>query len=199
MQIRLTKCWDEDEGDNYAHAKNHRTHSHDCGRCRDAVAAASMEFHTDHGHGTLRRRTVSPTKRLAFLAPLAAMFLSDLVLGLHRQLPIVYVTFAAIVCLGFLQRERKIGFGTLGVTLLGSVLFFVHDQLRRLGVRRHVSKNRSGLGRVLHCRHSRFSETRHWAICFTTAVLFGGPRTRGIQVRAPARIRHGETQCKVVS
>jgi hypothetical protein len=36
-------------------------------------------------------------KGLAFLVPLAAMFLSDLVLGLHSLIPVIYGSFALIV------------------------------------------------------------------------------------------------------
>src|SRR5437867_1888705 len=54
-------------------------------------------------------------KRLAFLVPLAAMFLSDLMLGLHRHLPVVYGSFALIACLGFLLRGRRTTLGTVGV------------------------------------------------------------------------------------
>ncbi|MEK6768780.1 MAG: DUF6580 family putative transport protein [Gemmatimonadota bacterium] len=46
-------------------------------------------------------------KRWAFVMPLAAMFLSDLVLGLHRLMPVVYGSFALIVCLGFWLRRRR--------------------------------------------------------------------------------------------
>jgi hypothetical protein len=64
-------------------------------------------------------------KRLAFLVPVAAMFLSDLVLGLHSLIPVIYGSFALIVCLGFWVRRnqniRRIG----GAALLGAILFFI--------------------------------------------------------------------------
>ncbi len=40
-------------------------------------------------------------KREAFIVPLAAMFLSDLILGLHFLIALIYGTFALIVGLGF--------------------------------------------------------------------------------------------------
>ncbi|MGQ0550658.1 MAG: DUF6580 family putative transport protein [Armatimonadota bacterium] len=64
-------------------------------------------------------------RRLAFLVPLSAMFLSDLVIGLHQLLPIIYACFALIVCLGFWVRPRKSVFRIAGATLAGSVLFFI--------------------------------------------------------------------------
>ena len=39
-------------------------------------------------------------KHLAFIIPLAALFLSDLVLGLHQWMIAVYVSFALVVVLG---------------------------------------------------------------------------------------------------
>ena len=38
-------------------------------------------------------------KRWAFVLPLAAMLLSDAVIGFHVQMPIVYGTFALVVCM----------------------------------------------------------------------------------------------------
>lgn len=73
-------------------------------------------------------------KRMAFLVPLAAMLVSDLAigwlsgdlsLGLHRLIPVVYGSFALIVCLGFLLRGRRKVVPIAGAALASSVLFFV--------------------------------------------------------------------------
>lgn len=73
-------------------------------------------------------------RRTAFLVPLLAMFLSDLAIGglsgslsvgLHRLIPVVYGSFALIVCLGFWLRGRRKPLPIAGATLAGSVLFFV--------------------------------------------------------------------------
>jgi len=95
------------------------------------------------------------------------------VLGLHRQLPIVYVTFAAIVCLGFLQRERKIGFGTLGVTLLGSVLFFVTTNFGVWAFDAMYPRTAAGLVECYTAAIPFFGNTALGDL-FYTAVLFGG-------------------------
>src|SRR6266446_6482968 len=48
-------------------------------------------------------------QRLAFLVPLAALFLSDLVLGFYRHMEVVYSSFALIVCIGlWLQQNRSV-------------------------------------------------------------------------------------------
>ena len=45
-------------------------------------------------------------KRFAFIVPLAAMLVSDAVIGFHSAMPVVYGCFAAAVCIGFLLRGR---------------------------------------------------------------------------------------------
>lgn len=74
------------------------------------------------------------SKRMAFLVPLAAMLLSDLAigllsgdlsLGLHRLIPVVYGSFALIICLGFWLRQRRKAVPIAGAAVASSVLFFV--------------------------------------------------------------------------
>ncbi|MEK6650476.1 MAG: DUF6580 family putative transport protein, partial [Bacteroidota bacterium] len=64
-------------------------------------------------------------RRFAFILPLAAMLISDLILGVHRIMPFVYVSFAAIAAVGLLLRSRRSVPVVAGATLGGSVLFFV--------------------------------------------------------------------------
>jgi hypothetical protein len=64
-------------------------------------------------------------KRLAFVVPLAAMFLSDLVLGFGLLTPFVYGSFVATVCLGFWLRNRRTPLTVAGTAVLGSLLFFL--------------------------------------------------------------------------
>jgi hypothetical protein len=63
-------------------------------------------------------------RRAALLVPLAALFLSDLSLGLHVLMPVVYGSFALNVLLGRWLRSRRTLVTTAAVTLLGSVQFF---------------------------------------------------------------------------
>jgi len=79
---------------------------------------------------------------LAFLVPLAAMFLSDLALGcavhlgvysgwmahtegLHKGSFVIYATFAAITAMGFVLRKNRALPLLAGTTLAGSVIFFL--------------------------------------------------------------------------
>src|SRR3990167_3038350 len=64
-------------------------------------------------------------KRWAFTLPLAAMLLSDAVIGFHGQMPVVYGTFALVVCMGFFLRERRTALKITGAALAASTLFFV--------------------------------------------------------------------------
>ncbi len=63
--------------------------------------------------------------RLAFLVPLAAMLLSDLVLGFHSGILVVYVCMAIAVVIG-MQLRGRIGAASVGLAALASaVVFFV--------------------------------------------------------------------------
>jgi hypothetical protein len=64
-------------------------------------------------------------KRLAFLVPLMALFLSDLVLAADPLMPVVYGTFALIVCLGFWLRRQRNAARVIGASIAGAVLFFI--------------------------------------------------------------------------
>jgi hypothetical protein len=70
-------------------------------------------------------------KAWAFVLPLVAMLLSDLLLelllgaGFHAQMPIVYLSFAAIVCLGFGVRGRRRALPIVSASLSASLLFFL--------------------------------------------------------------------------
>src|SRR5438128_8384087 len=64
-------------------------------------------------------------KRWAFILPIAALLLSDLALGLYRLMPVVYGSFALIVCLGFCLRRHRKAVPIAGAALTSSVLFFV--------------------------------------------------------------------------
>lgn len=64
-------------------------------------------------------------KYLAFVVPLAALFLSDVILGFYGMMPAVYISFILIVCIGFVLR-RNVNPGTVvAASLSGSVLFYL--------------------------------------------------------------------------
>ncbi len=112
-------------------------------------------------------------RRLAFLVPLSAMFLSDLVIGLHRLLPVVYACFALIVGLGFWVRPRK-SFGRIaGATLAGSVLFFAVTNFGVWAMGSLYPKTLDGLVAAYIAAIPFFRNTLLGDALFA-AVLFGG-------------------------
>jgi len=64
-------------------------------------------------------------KRVAFIVPFAALFLSDLVLGLHSSMVFVYAGFALTVAIGFLLKDKVSMTNTAFAMVLSSVLFFL--------------------------------------------------------------------------
>jgi hypothetical protein len=69
-------------------------------------------------------------KKYAFIIPVAAMLISDLIIGFHSQMIWVYGSFLVIVFLGFWLKSRNTGTAgkrvgyILGTTILSSILFF---------------------------------------------------------------------------
>ena len=68
-------------------------------------------------------------KKLAYAVPLIIMFVTDLIIGFHRIMIPVYVSFVIIVFIGTLIAERK-NFGTVAAgSLASSILFFLITNL----------------------------------------------------------------------
>jgi hypothetical protein len=68
--------------------------------------------------------TYFSNKKVAFIIPFAAMFLSDIVLGFHSTMWAVYLSFALIVMIGFLLKKGKRVSNILLASVASSVLFF---------------------------------------------------------------------------
>jgi len=64
-------------------------------------------------------------RRLAFIVPLAVMFLADLIIGLHPLIPVIYGCIALSVVLGFGLRAKVSVLRVAGYGVAGSLLFFV--------------------------------------------------------------------------
>jgi len=64
-------------------------------------------------------------KYLAFLIPLTAMFLSDLILGFHNNMVAVYLAFSITVVIGFMLRKNANAGNVLLTALGSSVVFFL--------------------------------------------------------------------------
>jgi hypothetical protein len=69
--------------------------------------------------------TYMDKKQYAFAIPIAAMFVSDIFIGLHANIPAVYLGFAIIVLVGMAIR-RRVNVGSVLMAALGSsVIFFL--------------------------------------------------------------------------
>ena len=64
-------------------------------------------------------------KYLAFAIPIAAMLLSDLLIGFHSSMAAVYIAFAITVTLGLFIRKRLKARTILAASLTSSVIFFL--------------------------------------------------------------------------
>lgn len=64
-------------------------------------------------------------KRAAVLVPLAALFLSDLFIGLHSLMWVVYGSFALAVGIGYWVRKNRSVARIAGGTLAGAILFYI--------------------------------------------------------------------------
>jgi hypothetical protein len=112
-------------------------------------------------------------KRLAFLVPMAALFLTDLVLGLYPHMEVVYGSFALVVCLGLLLRSRRTPLLIAGATLASSLLFFVITNFGVWAFGSLYPKTGAGLVTCYVAALPFFRNTLAGDALYT-AVLFGG-------------------------
>jgi hypothetical protein len=70
--------------------------------------------------GTMLKR-----KDVAFIIPVAVMLISDLIIGFHKVMIPVYLSFMIIVSLGFFLRTRIKPASVAALSLTGSTIFFI--------------------------------------------------------------------------
>ena len=114
-------------------------------------------------------------KRLAFFVPLAAMFLSDLIIGLHSLIPVIYSSFALIVCLGFWVQRNQNLWRICGAAFLGALLFFVTTNFGVWVMDSYYPKTGAGLAECFIAAIPFFWNTLASDLIYTV-VLFGGLR-----------------------
>ena len=127
-------------------------------------------------------------KRWSFLIPFGALFLSDLILGFHAQMPLVYGVFALMVSMGFALRERRTALPVAGMAIAGSVLFFL---VTNFGVWAFDGLYPMTLQGLVACYVAAipFFQNTLLGNLFYAAVLFGGFALveKKLPVIAPAR------------
>jgi hypothetical protein len=142
-------------------------------------------------------------KKTALLVPLAAMYLSDLALGLfiydfgwfHGFMPFVYAGFVVTVCLGLLIRHRLTPLTVGGAALTGSVLFFIVTNFGVWLVGNFYPKTLAGLAGCYVAAIPFFRNSLAGDAVYTL-VLFGGfalaqrylPVLRAEPVAVPAQV-----------
>jgi len=112
-------------------------------------------------------------KRLAFAVPLLAMFLSDLVLGFHSTLPVVYGCLAFSVCLGIWIRRRKTFLSIMGAAFAGSAIFFILTNFAVWALQSLYPKTAAGLMACYLAAMPFFRNTLLSDLGYTLA-MFGG-------------------------
>jgi hypothetical protein len=112
-------------------------------------------------------------RRVALLAPLAAMLLSDAVLGFHSGMPVVYSAFVGVVGIGLLLRGRRTPLRLAGAALAASVLFFVVTNFAVWATGSMYPKTAGGLIACYVAALPFFGSTLA-GDAFFTAALFGG-------------------------
>jgi hypothetical protein len=126
-------------------------------------------------------------KRAAFLVPLAALFLSDLVLGFYAITPVVYGAFAIIACLGlWLRRRRTVG-RIAGAAIAGAFLFFALTNLGVWAISGWYPKTPAGLIECYAAAIPFFRNTLLSNLLYAT-LLFGG---LALTENRFARVREG--------
>ena len=128
------------------------------------------------------------SKRAAFLVPFAALFLSDVVLGFYANTPVVYGSFALIVCLGFWMRHRRTA-GTIAAAAIASgLVFFALANFGVWALEHWYPKTPAGL---VQCYAAAIPYLRNTLLSnlLYSALLFGGlaaAENRFLQLREPA-------------
>jgi hypothetical protein len=112
-------------------------------------------------------------RRLAFAVPLAALFLSDLMLGFYPHMEVVYLSFALIVCIGQSLRTNRSVPRIAGAALAGSVLFFITTNFSVWAFGSLYPKTVEGLAACYVAAIPFFWNTIQGDL-FYTALLFGG-------------------------
>lgn len=112
-------------------------------------------------------------KRLAFLVPLFALFLSDLLLGFYHHMEVVYLSFALIVAIGLWLQKHRTAVPIVGAVAASSVLFFVLTNFGVWAFDALYPKTVEGLIACYVAAIPFFQNTLVGDLLYT-AVLFGG-------------------------
>ena len=114
-------------------------------------------------------------RRLAFIVPFVALFLSDLVLGLHNSMIFVYAGFALTVVIGFMLKNKITFTNTAFAVLASSVLFFLLTNFGAWLTSALYVKTAAGLMQAFVAGIPFFQNSLLGNLVYA-AVIFGGYR-----------------------
>lgn len=111
-------------------------------------------------------------KKLAFILPLGALFLSDIVLGFYHGMWLIYGCFALFVGFGLWLRKHRTFSSIAGTVLFSSVLFFTITNFGVWAMENLYPKTSSGL---LACYIAGLPFFRYELLgtLFYSGILFG--------------------------
>lgn len=112
-------------------------------------------------------------KRMAFIIPFVALFLSDLVLGLHNTMIFVYAGFALTVVIGFQLQKRTTVTNTVFAVVGSSLLFFLLTNLGAWMTSGLYEKSAAGLIQAYVAGMPFFQNSLLGNVVYA-AVIFGG-------------------------
>jgi hypothetical protein len=112
-------------------------------------------------------------KRVAFIIPFVALFLSDLVLGLHNSMIFVYAGFALTVVIGFQLQKRMTLTNTAFAVVVSSVVFFLLTNFGAWMTSGLYAKSMSGLMEAYVAGIPFFQNSLLGNLVYA-AVIFGG-------------------------
>jgi hypothetical protein len=114
-----------------------------------------------------------PSKKLSLVIPLAALILSDLVLGFHSTMVFVYAAFTLTVLIGWGLRENRTAVKVTSYALLSSSLFFLITNFGVWAMGGMYPMTASGLVSS-YVAAIPFFDNQIYGDLFFSGVLFGG-------------------------
>src|SRR4051794_10307381 len=114
-----------------------------------------------------------PRRALTFAAPLAALFLSDLVLGFYHGMATVYFATGLIVLIGWWVSSRRSIVRIAAAALASSILFFILTNLGMWAFSGFYPRTAAGLAACYVAAIPFFQNTLAGDLFFT-GLLFGG-------------------------
>jgi Family of unknown function (DUF6580) len=121
-------------------------------------------------------------KKLAFLVPIAAMLLTDAIIGFHNTMFAVYLSFAVIVLIGIKMLKNKRISNIILAAVVSSVIFFVITNFAVWAVGTMYPHDIAGLV-TCYTAAIPFYQYSILSDLFYTAVLFG--TFEFVQIRIP--------------